>query len=68
MKRTNIVVDEKIVSECKRLTGIETTRGVVDRALREMARRGRQRKLLDLWGKVDWEGDLSKMRRGRFGT
>jgi Arc/MetJ family transcription regulator len=68
MKRTNIVLDEKIVSEAKRLTGIETTRALVDLALRELVRRKSQLRLLDLRGKVPWEGNLAEMRRGRFGT
>ena len=68
MTRTNIVLDEKVVSEAKRLTGIGTTKGIVDHALRELVRRRRQGRLLSLKGKVPWEGNLSEMRRGRFGT
>ena len=65
MKRTNIVLDEGLVAKGKRLTGIRTTRRLVDHALRELVRRGKQRELLKLRGKIDWEGDLSEMRRGR---
>jgi Arc/MetJ family transcription regulator len=65
MKRTNIVLDEQLVTRGKRLTGLKTSRALVDHALREMVRRGDQRKLLDLRGTVDWRGDLSAMRSAR---
>ena len=65
MKRTNIVIDEALVKELKNSTGISTTRGVVDHALRQLLRQKDQRKILRLRGKIDWEGDLSAMRRGR---
>jgi Arc/MetJ family transcription regulator len=65
MKRTNVVLDERVVKDCKRLTGIQTTRGVVDHALRELRRIRRQRRILGLEGKVNWRGDLARLRRGR---
>ena len=65
MKRTNVVLDEKLLSRAKDLTGIKTTRGVIDRALRQLVRLGDQRRLLELHGKVDWQGDLDDMRRPR---
>ncbi len=65
MHRTNIVLDEKLVRKVKKITGAKTTREAVDRSLREMARREDFREVLDLMGKVRWEGDLAKMRRGR---
>lgn len=65
MKRTNVVLDEKLVDRAKKLTGIKTTRGILERALRELVRQGDQRKILELEGKVAWEGDLDEMRRSR---
>lgn len=65
MKRTNVVLDEKIVTQAKELTGIKVTRQLLDYALRELVRHHRQRDILKLRGKVDWQGDLSAMRRGR---
>ncbi len=65
MKRTNIVVDEDLVGRAKRVTGLKTTRAVVDHALREVVRHTKQRRLLRLKGAVDWSGDLDRMRRGR---
>jgi Arc/MetJ family transcription regulator len=65
MKRTNVVLDEKIVGQAKKLTGIKVTRQLLDYALRELLRHRRQREILKLRGKVDWEADLHEMRRGR---
>ena len=65
MKRTNVVLDEKIVGQAKKLTGIRVTRQLIDYALRELLRHQRQRDILKLHGKVAWEGDLSEMREGR---
>ncbi len=65
MARTNVVLDEEILAQAKKLTGIKVTRQVLDYALRELVQRGRQRDILKLRGKIDWQGDLSEMRRGR---
>ncbi|MBI4433021.1 MAG: type II toxin-antitoxin system VapB family antitoxin [Candidatus Omnitrophica bacterium] len=66
MTRTNILLDESLVGKAKHLTGLKTMRAVVDYALKEVVRHHRQRGLLKLEGRVRWEGDLSRMRRGRF--
>ncbi len=66
MKRTNVVLDEELVGTAKALTGIRTTRQVVDHALRELVRHRRQRRLLKLKGRIHWEGDLNEMRRARI--
>ncbi len=65
MTRTNVVLDDFLVGKIKKMTGMRTTREVVNYALRELARHQRQKDILRLRGKVRWEGDLSKMRQGR---
>jgi Arc/MetJ family transcription regulator len=65
MRRTTVVLDEDVVTTAKTLTGIRTTRQLVDHALRELVRHRRQRHLLRLKGRIHWEGNLSKMRRAR---
>jgi Arc/MetJ family transcription regulator len=66
MMRTNIVIDEQLMEQCLKLTGLKTRRALVDRALRELLRRENQAKVRELKGKVTWEGDLDEMRKGRF--
>ena len=65
MKRTNIVMDEKLIKEGMKTTGIKTRRALVDYALRDLLRRESQKRILELKGKVHWEGYLSSMRKGR---
>ncbi len=65
MKRTNIVLDECLVEEGMALTGIKTCKELVDRALHDFVRRAKQRSLLDLRGKIAWEGNLDEMRESR---
>jgi Arc/MetJ family transcription regulator len=61
--RTNIVIDDELLAEAQRLSGISTKRATVEFALQELVRRRARRKVLDLQGRVDWEGDLRKSRR-----
>ena len=65
MKRTNIVLNEKLVREGLKSTGLKTRRSLVDFALRELVRREKQTGLLALKGKVRWVGDLTQMRSTR---
>jgi Arc/MetJ family transcription regulator len=64
-KRTNIVLDENLVKAGLKATGLKTRRELVDFALRDLLRRESQKKILELRGKIRWEGNLSKMRQGR---
>jgi Arc/MetJ family transcription regulator len=63
--RTNVVLDDDLLAEARELTGITTIRQVIHHALRELVRHKRQRELLALRGRVEWEGDLDEMRSGR---
>ena len=67
MGRTNIVLDDDLVAQCQQATGIQTRRALVDYALRELLRRESQAKILELKGKVEWEGDLTISRGKRIG-
>lgn len=63
--RTNIVIDDELVAKAKELYGFETTREVVDFALRRLVGQGSREGLRRLRG-IGWEGDLDEMRRTRF--
>jgi Arc/MetJ family transcription regulator len=64
-KRTNIVLDEALVEAGLKATGLKTRKDLIDFALRDLLRRESQKKILQLKGKVQWEGNLSEMRKGR---
>jgi Arc/MetJ family transcription regulator len=66
MKRTNIVMDEALVRQGLKATGIKTRRALVHHALQELVRRKKQKGWLALEGKIHWEGNLNEMRRSRF--
>jgi Arc/MetJ family transcription regulator len=65
MMRTNIEIDDHLLAEARRLTGVRTKRAAVELALRELVDRRRRLALLELAGKVRWEGDLEESRAGR---
>jgi len=62
MKRTNLVLDEELLKEATRLSGGKTYSGTVNIALRDFVRRAKARRILDLAGSGDWEGELAAMR------
>ena len=63
--RTNIEIDDDVLHEAQALTGTRTKRETVDLALRELVSRHRRIGVLDLRGRVHWDGDLDESRRGR---
>jgi Arc/MetJ family transcription regulator len=62
MKRTNLVLDESLLEEATRLSGAKTWSAAVDRALRDLVRRIKARRILELRGQGGWEGELGEMR------
>lgn len=63
--RTNIEIDDRVLHEAQELIGARTKREAVDVALRELVARHRRIGVLDLRGRVRWEGNLDESRRGR---
>ena len=63
--RTNIEIDDDVMREAQRLSGCPTKRETVDLALRELVARHRRLGILELRGRVHWEGDLAASRAGR---
>lgn len=57
-----VTVDSDLVEQGLQTTGLKTRRDLVNFALRELLRRENQKKLLELKGQVEWEGDLSVLR------
>ena len=61
--RTNIVIDDHLLAEAQRVSGIPTKKGVVEAALRLLVRLKQQEAVKAWRGKLAWEGDLESMRR-----
>jgi Arc/MetJ family transcription regulator len=63
--RTNIVVDDALMDEALRLSGLPTKRAVVEAGLRMLIAVKRQAGVRRLRGRVRWRSDLGSSRRGR---
>jgi Arc/MetJ family transcription regulator len=61
--RTNIEIDDELMKQAQRLSGLKIKRAVVEAALQMLVRVKRQEEMLKLPGKVHWDGDLDQMRR-----
>jgi Arc/MetJ family transcription regulator len=60
--RTNIVIDDKLMRDALRATGLKTKREAVEEGLRTLIRLKRQAEIRRFRGKLDWRGDLDAMR------
>ncbi len=60
--RTNIVLDEDLITEAQALTGINTKRGVVEEGLKTVIRLKKQQGIKAWRGKLAWDDDLDAMR------
>ena len=60
--RTNIVIDDKLMKETLRLTGLKTKREAVELGLRTVVRLRKQDDIRRFRGKLQWQGDLDAMR------
>jgi Arc/MetJ family transcription regulator len=63
--RTNIVIDDKLMRDTLRTTGMKTKHEAVEEGLRTLLRLTKQAEIRRLRGKLDWRGDLNAMRSDR---
>jgi Arc/MetJ family transcription regulator len=64
--RTNIVIDDALLTEAMQATGLTTKRAVVEAGLRLLVQLKGQTEIRRLRGKIPWVGDLNEMRLGRL--
>jgi Arc/MetJ family transcription regulator len=62
---TNIEIDDALITRALEVTGLKSTREVVEEGLRTLIRLHGQRDSLSLAGKVRWSGELGETRQGR---
>jgi Arc/MetJ family transcription regulator len=60
--RTNIEIDDQLMKDVLRLTGVKTKREAVELGLRQLLRLRQQEEIRRFRGKLAWEGDLDAMR------
>ncbi len=62
--RTNIDIDDTLLNEAMAATGSSTKKDTVHQALELLVQvRKNQARIRELYGKIQWEGDLDAMRR-----
>jgi Arc/MetJ family transcription regulator len=64
--RTNIEIDDELLSRAMTASGLSTKRATVEEGLRLLVRVREQAKALAELKGMGWEGDLDEMRRGRL--
>ena len=63
--RTNIEIEDELIQKALSLSGLKTKRAAVEAGLRLLIRVKEQEEILNLAGKVHWQGDLDESRQGR---
>lgn len=63
--RTNIVIDDNLMSEALKATGLRTKREVVELGLQTLVNLREQEAIRQFRGRLAWEGDLDAMRTDR---
>ena len=55
--RTNIEIDDRLIARAQKLGNIKTKKAVVEKALQLFIQLENQKKLADMWGKVEFFED-----------
>lgn len=63
--RTNIDLDDELLSEAMTATGLPTKRATVEEALRNLVQMHRKKMAIKNMAGLGWEGDLDAMRQTR---
>jgi Arc/MetJ family transcription regulator len=60
--RTNIVIDDKLMMDALKASGLSTKKEAVEQGLKLLVRRSQQQEIRKLRGRIKWGGDLDEMR------
>jgi len=60
--RTNIVLDDELITKAISLSQNRTKKAVIEEALKLLVKFKQQLKIIELRGKLNWEGNLDEMR------
>jgi Arc/MetJ family transcription regulator len=63
--RTNIVIDDELMRDTLRATGLKTKREAVELGLQTLLRLRKQAEIRRVRGKLKWQGDLDALRIDR---
>lgn len=62
LMRTNIVIDDNLMDDALKLTGLKTKREAVELGLKTLIKLKKQEDIRRFRGKLNWEGNLDDMR------
>jgi Arc/MetJ family transcription regulator len=60
--RTNIVIDDQLMNDALKATGLKTKKEAVELGLKTLVKLNEQAKIKELKGKLKWDGNLDAMR------
>ena len=60
--RTNIIIDDTLMTDALKASGVKTKKEAVELGLRTLIRLNQQRELRSMKGRLEWRGDLDAMR------
>lgn len=60
--RTNIEIDDALIAEAQSLSNLKTKKKIVEEAVKSYIAIMKRQKMIDLFGNVEWVGDLNEMR------
>lgn len=63
--RTNIVIDDTLMTDALKVSGLSTKKEAVELGLRTLIRLKNQERIKAFKGKLPWEGDIATMRETR---
>jgi Arc/MetJ family transcription regulator len=63
--RTNIEIDDALMSQAQKASGLETKRATVEEALRLLIKLRQQKAVDTAFGGYRWRGNLDRSRKGR---
>lgn len=64
--RTDFDIDDDLMEQAMRATGLPTKEATVEAALKDMVQRARQKSAIASLAGLGWEGNLDEMREERF--
>ncbi len=62
---TNIIIDDQLMADALKATGLKTKQEVVELGLKTLIRLKQQEKIKAFKGKLKWEGNLEEMRHNQ---
>lgn len=65
--RTNIDIDDDLLTEAMRASGLTTKKATVEEALRRLVKQHRQRRAIAEMAGLGWEGSVKELRQRRRG-